>query len=263
MKSQSTRRSMNSIATLFLLVTISTVSVFAQGTAATCPVQKFDEVILFIAQGKVNNINEIALPDPSHSYLKNVMGFDDAQIAQTAHDAEVFFRDRFGFDFTGLAADAFGNKVIPGVAILTPSFANPSINYRAVYASGVGDLAGCPRVKDFGYVVTIIGPNVRYRGTYGGEAGLPSQPGESLLYGYYRLEGMKMNRFPFTRTLMIRFEAGEPAQLTPNGQVVIDCIVFHPDYGKGEARGSSTLIPNADGTFNVAIRNVLTFPGNQ
>jgi hypothetical protein len=256
-----TRNLLKLIARSFLLATITTTYAFAQGTAATCPVQKFDEVILFIAQGKVNNINEIALPDPTHSYLKNVMGFDDAQIAQTAHDAEVFFRDRFGFDFTNLAADAFGNKTIPGVAILTPSFANPSINYRAVYATGIGDLPGCPRVKDFGYVVTVLGQNVRYHGSYGGEAGLPSQPGESLLYGYYRLEGMKMDRFPYTRTLMIRFEAGGPAQLTPNGQVVIDCIVFHPDYGRGEARGSSTLIPNADGTFNVAIRNVLTFPG--
>lgn len=53
---------------------------------------------------------DMVLPDPTYSFLRDQAGMNEGEIAQMAADAQAFFLERFGLDFTGAVADGNGIK---------------------------------------------------------------------------------------------------------------------------------------------------------
>jgi hypothetical protein len=251
---------------LCVLLSLSVTSAPAQVVRPVPPVPNYDEVLLFMIDARldfpVTGLTSLTFPDPQLNSLKTVMGFDEAAVRKFRADGEAFFRDSFGIDFTNLPVAADGSKTIPGVARLDTAVARPEINYYAVYSNQWGgNLPGSPLVTDIALIVTITGNDVRYHGTYGGAAGSPAYVGETLAYGYYHLQALPMRRYPYTRTLNMRFESNGPMRSTPTGMGVVDCAVYHPELGKGLAYGAAIMTPNSDGTLQLTARNVLAFPG--
>lgn len=107
-------------------------------------------------------------PDPAFSFLRDVVGMSDDEIAQMAADAEEFYLERFGLDFTNVEVDVNGIKWIDG-AIMFPYRFGSHIDYRVISA-GNANLRTNPKINDGGFIVMTT-DMVMYHGTFGGESG--------------------------------------------------------------------------------------------
>lgn len=197
---------------------------------------------------------DMARPDPTHSFLRET-GMSDDEIAQMAADAEAFFLERFGLDFTGAVADANGIKWIDGAMLFPYRFAD-HVDYRIISASNAL-LKQSVKINDGGFIVMTVGP-VTYHGTFGGVDGKPGFPGEMLPYALYRIDDLVGPNGK--KPLIIKAQAAGPMRTNIDGDTSINCEVIHPTLGRGNAEGVFKFRPNADGTMHIGARNVLTFP---
>lgn len=193
-------------------------------------------------------------PDPTHSFLRDVVGMADVEIAQMAADAETFYLKRYGLDFTNVAADANGIKTING-AIMFPYRFGSHIDYRVISANNA-KLQHSPKIKDGGFMVMTTGP-ITYYGTFGGASGKEGFPGEMVPYALYKIDDLIG---PNAKPLVIYARAAGPMRMNVDGDISINCEVIHPTLGKGNAEGVFKILPNADGSVRMSARNVLTFP---
>jgi len=251
---------------LGILLAASTAS--AQ-TALPCPKEAFDHLMVLVADTTLAaaDFSVLSSPDPNLSYLKEVLHSSPAEAQKFLADGEAFFRSRFGLDFSAITADEKGMKTLPKVGLLMPFRVMPEINYRVIYANGVGQSKECPAVQDGGLMVVITDPGFRYHGSYAGQDGIPATPGDMIVYGSYALEGLGDGTS--AGPLVIHYEAAAPMRSTVDGDAPINCSLVHPVWGPGMGRGLysmfTTPVTDEHGQTRVhahiSIRNVLTFPG--
>lgn len=76
----------------------------AQEPGQSSGAAEFESVVLLVRDNAISAPDPalLAVPDSNFSFLRDVIGFDDSQIVQFIADAEAFYRDRFGFDFTAV-----------------------------------------------------------------------------------------------------------------------------------------------------------------
>ncbi|MGR9051642.1 MAG: hypothetical protein ACU84J_03255 [Gammaproteobacteria bacterium] len=193
-------------------------------------------------------------PDPTFSLLRDEVGMSEEEIAQMASDAEAFYLERFGLDFTNVEADSDGIKWIDGAIMFSYRFGS-NIDYRVISA-GNANLKTNPKIIDGGFIVMTT-DSVMYHGTFGGEAGKQGFPGEMLPYALYQINHLVG---PNSKPLVIYARAAGPMRTNVDGDTSINCEVIHPTLGRGNAEGVFKVIPNPDGSVQLSARNVLTFP---
>lgn len=198
---------------------------------------------------------DMVLPDPTYSFLRDQADMNEDEIAQMAADAENFFLERFGLDFTNVVADENGIKWTDSAMFFPYRFAD-HVEYRIVSASNAL-LKHSPRINDGGFIVMTTGP-VTYYGTFGGESGKQGFPGEMLPYALYKIDDLTGPNGK--KPLIISARAAGPMRTNIDGDTSINCEVIHPTLGAGNAEGVFKFRPNLDGSMRIGARNVLTFP---
>jgi len=110
------------------------------------------------------------LPD-GDTFLREIMGHTDEDIAAELGHAEAFFRDRFGLDFAEAEA-VDGMKTVEGAMLDTRGFmVDPRREYRAYIISGESVPAEGWVVRDGGWMASIQEDGATLRGEWGGEDG--------------------------------------------------------------------------------------------
>lgn len=238
-----------------LLLIFVSLPVIAKGQNPDA-VTKFDFTLTFAIEQNLPTADplDMARPDPTNSFLRDEIGMSDAEIEQMTADAEAFFLERFGLDFTNAVADENGIKLIDGAMMFPYRFAD-HVDYRIISASNA-IVKTPPRINDGGFIVMTTGP-IMYHGAFGGVAGKQGFPGEMLPYALYKINGLNG---PNTKPLIISARAAGPMRTNVDGDTSINCEVNHPTLGKGNAEGVFKFQPNSDGTMHIGARNVLTFP---
>lgn len=217
-----------------------------------------DEILLGQGGGDLSKL------DPGQSYLREIMHFNDSQVHDFNASAEVFFRDTYGLDFTGVSADANNTKSISG-AVLLPFRFSKDARYFALFHDNIDPLPDNNLVRDGGTLVIIMAPGVVYRGTFGGASGLPASPGELMPFGFYNVIGLPSDsgksKEPFD-PIIIPYHALSPVRNTADGDAVIHCGLQHKSWGAGVGRGVLSIHPADSTHMHVVQRNVLTFPAS-
>lgn len=222
------------------------------------PITQFDLTLTYAIEQDLPSANplDMAVPDPTQSFLRDQLGLSEAKINQVNIDAEEFFLERFGLDFRNVPADANGIRLIDGAMLFPYQFAN-NVDYRVISASDKA-IKKPLRINDGGFIVMTTGP-ITYHGTFGGVEGKAGFPGEMLPYAFYKINGLSDGRHH--KPLVISARAAGPMRTNVDGDTSINCEVNHPTLGRGNAEGVFKFVPNPDGSMHIGARNVLTFPG--
>ena len=225
-------------------------------TARAAAPEGFDKYLVYMADGVFD-------PDESNDqfdgayFHREVMERTDEELAAELDRAEAFFRDRFGLDFTGVEA-VDGVKTIGGVATLDTSgfMLDPRQEYRAYTVAGESVPDEGWVIRDGGWRVNITGEDgATLTGTWGGDEGTDVPSGSFVVFGDYNIDTGQ-------EPIIIHYESGSPIlPAGTDGITAFSCDLSHPEWGNGQANGT-VLSPaeHDDGTVQVSIRNVLTFP---
>jgi hypothetical protein len=214
----------------------------------------FDKSLVYMMNGVYDPNDTSNLPD-GDTFLREIMGHTDEDIAAELGHAEAFFRDRFGLDFTGVEA-VDGVKTVDGATLDTRGFmVDPRREYRAYISSGESVPAEGWVVRDGGWMASIQEEEATLLGEWGGEDGTEVPGGSFLVFGKYNID-------TGAEPIIIHYESGSPIlPMGVDGIMAFSCDLFHEEWGEGRANGT-VLAPEelGDGTVRESTRNVLTFP---
>ncbi len=226
----------------------------ARAGEGSSPPAGYVKYLVYMANGVYNPNDPNFTPPSGDFFFRNIMGFNDAQIAQSKADAITFFNARFGLD---VAND-------PNVTMTSFMF-DPRNNYRAYTISGMEVPDTGFVVRDGGWNVTI-GPNSEVlHGAYGGAAGKTVPAGAAMVFGNYNIlvergsntgdgEGSDHN-------IILHYQSHSPIISDVSGNFGFQCELTSPQFGNGFAQGLSGASEQLlGGLIKADIRNVLTFP---
>ena len=197
----------------------------------------FQKYAVFMANG-IPTFNEAW---KGYFFHKVIRGRSDAEILQNRAEAVQFYIDRFGLDPDN------DSRVE-----MQSTYVWPDALYRAYTISGECVPSDGLTVHDGGWVMGVVDPDGI---TLGGEfAGVWVPTGTAFSYGEYVVF------LPGKEPLIIQYQAAEPVFEDEYGKKGFRCDTFSAVYGPGIAQGVAYRSPLPDGTFQLSIRNVLTFP---
>ena len=220
-----------------------------------CPKNWFNIQFVSVAE-KVVPPSAIELM-PDLSFFKNVMKYSPRKIEKVTNDALMFFKNKYGIDFTQVEPDELGKRETE-TAIFNPFQLSPEVEYNIMFNTYIFNgrrYSKCYENRDGGFAVSFK-TDQKLFGTYGGSQGKPITTNDLIVYGFYNIP-VRFSRKP----LIIRYTSGSPARLETNdGFQIINCDLYSPLLGHGTAQGVFRSTPEANGQLRVSIRNLFTFP---
>lgn len=224
------------------------------------PPQGYDGTLVYIANGIFDPADPDYAAPTMEDFHRGIMGRDSDGIAARDQEAEDFFRDTFGMDFSCGAISCDGQFALSSMML------DPRWNYRAYYIGG-GDMRryftrdSGHIVHDGVYISACISPTgCSLGGTFGGTA----EAGSAVFFGEYLIQG---NGGEFTdyvmgdqRNIHIRYGSSEPVTGLMEPGFTFNCSLFSDDFGDGIALGRGDARVLEDGRVQQNIRNILTFP---
>ncbi len=235
--------------TAFALAMLS-VGVAQQENAATHPTPEgFDKYLVYMATGTFDPADEGPGADTWH---RDIMGRSDAEIEQNQREAEAFFQERFGLDFSGVETED-GMKELDG-ATLQDFMLHPNREYRVYTISEEAVPAAGWTVRDGGWRVDFHEETTVY-GAWGGSDGTTVPAGAFVVFGEYNID------VPDDEDIIIHYRSGSPIVPNEEGNFEFICDLEHEEWGTGLAQGVANIAPADGGLQHMSIRNVLTFPG--
>ena len=232
------------------LVTLLFTYASAQEESAVQPTpESFDKYLVYMANGVFDPDAEG--PDGDF-WQREIMGRSDAEIAENQAQAEQFFMERFGLDFSQAQLQE-GSKEIEGATMMS-FMLNPNREYRAYTISNEAVPSEGWVVRDGGWRVDFSS-DVTVYGNWGGTEGTLVPAGSFVVFGDYNIE------VPDGENIVIHYESGSPITPNEDGTMMFICDLSHPEWGEGLAQGVVNPGMTEDGRAHANIRNVLTFPG--
>ena len=209
----------------------------------TCPTEWFTAEFTVVNNQLVDaSAGAGQLADTNGSFFRNVLGFTASQLAAEVQRTRDYFNTRFGLNFPEL--DASGQAQFENATL--SYFQIPFTHYVTINRWIVtGDTRSrCIEAFNGGLQVTFSATQI-LRGTYGGTTGRTIPAGESLLYGYYRIDTCPQ------QPLLIQYESINPSRSTADGYFVNDNRIFTPTLGTGFEIVVFRLEPNFNGNPNL------------
>jgi hypothetical protein len=238
---------------IFIAIVLAALAITGTGIVYAFQIstpQGFNRVALLMGAGQYKTPTASA-QDLATWYQRQVMGWNDAQVAQQRQLAIDFFNTRFGLANTN-----------PGGFAL-----DPKNQYRVYALTGFNVPSEGWIVRDGGFAVAVgddgSGGQVLH-GTFGGTLGIWEPKGSMIVFGYYNIAvtaGQSGASPDTTTTIIVHYESQDvihPAQ--GNSAIAFQCHIVAP-WGDGLAQGYSQTITSPDGTIQANVRNVWTFPG--
>jgi hypothetical protein len=209
----------------------------------------FDKYLVYMAAGVFDPEAEGPGPEIWH---REIMQRSDEEIAENQAQAEAFFMERFGLDFSEVEA-VDGVKEIEGVT-LRDFMLDPNREYRAYTISDEAVPSEGWVVRDGGWMVNFEN-EITLQGNWGGPDGTVVPAGSFVVFGEYNID------VPGGEPIIIHYESGSPISPTEEGTMMFICDLSHPEWGEGLAQGIVNTEELEDGRSHESIRNILTFPG--
>lgn len=195
---------------------------------------------------------------PDYDYFaRQIMGWDDQQIAVFEQRAQEFFRERFGVDVTA--------PEMEGRAMMVPFMLDPRWEYRAYNSSGEHIPPEGWVVRDGGYQLVVIDPNgINLGGEFTGQH---APMGAAAAFGKFNIRRGPGNA-PRHDDLVIHYQSREPVlhnsgfplRRNGSGALIAPFEVFHPEYGSGWGFAHIFEKNTSDGLRQTNNRNIITFP---
>ena len=198
-------------------------------------------------------------PDPGLTFFRDVLNFNEAEVAQATQDALNFFNNRYGLDFSSIVPDELGRRVFQNAIfnpIRIPINVTASSN-RWLLNGRLGTSLCFPTLQG-GYSVDFNGTQILF-GTYGNAATPPGrlvQNGDSLIWNFYHIAVCPQ------APIIIRIESNTPARVDPTDGLIIDSNdLFNRELGNGLEQGLFVSIPMPPDftSARLVTRRVLTF----
>lgn len=199
---------------------------------------------------------------PDFTFFRKVMKYSEQRIAEVTADAIVFFKTKFGLDFSQSQPNKLGQREIED-AIFLPFQLSPNIEYSITFNKWIiSERRGsiCYENRDEGFAVTFKKERNLF-GTYGGTQGKPVTINDIVVYGFYNIPIRSLSGR--IKPLVIRYTSGSPARVEPNdGFQIINCDLFSNSLGEGTAQGVARVTPVGGGKVHFTVRNLFTFPAH-
>ena len=182
-----------------------------------------------------NPLGAITLDDTDFCALRTLFGYDQGQVDRHVGDAVVFFKERFGLDFSN--SDFVDGRWTAGSAVLIPYYVPFAFGNHPNLTQHHGHV--CGRVDEVGFLVLVVGEDgMVATGSYGGDAGVELSAGSTMRYGLYRVTYGNVDR-------VIHFESRVPVIGTRDDIYPIDYLIYEdvcgPEGVWGTACGSTRL----------------------
>ena len=203
---------------------------------------------------------EFITSDPELTFFRDIMGFRDEAIQHSFEDAFKFFNNTYGLDFS-LSQPNEQNEYFFGNAKLMLFQFRESISQLLVLNNWIqagNTRTTCRTIHSGGFRVTFAGDQLLY-GSYGGAEGKPAGVGNSVSYGFTRIDTCDQS------PVIIQFQTATPIRREPvDGATFLNFDVYNRVLGQGKAVGVFTVKPDPDneGKFRFISRSVYTFPAN-
>ena len=222
----------------------------------TCPTPQWYVAEFVGIADKV--VSSPVILDGSLSFFRDVMLFNEEEIAQVEEDAIQFFNTKFGLNFSQSEPNDLGQRFYQN-ATFFPARLSPEVQYAITFNRWI--VSGNTRSVCFethvgSYRVEFSDQQILH-GTYGGEKGIPVELTDALAYGYYNIPVCPQE------PLVIQFSTATPFRADPHdGIVVTNLDLIHRVWGHGLTRGIGLLIPTEDGHVYYILRELFTFPAH-
>lgn len=224
----------------------------------------YDGALVYMANGIFDPADPDYVPPTMEDFHRGIMGRDSAAIAERDQEAEDFFDETFGMDFS------CGPVSCDGQYFLSSMMLDPRWNYRAYYIGG-GEMrryftsSNGHIVHDGVYISACINPSgCTVGGTYGGPGGTNINAGDAVFFGEYLVQGNGGEISDFdrndVRNIHITYGSAEPVGGLTEPGFTFNCRLFSDDFGEGIALGRGDAFALPDGRVQQNIRNMLTFP---
>jgi hypothetical protein len=243
--------------TVLLLLSACASSSTTTGSGASAsasgspPPAGYSKYLVYIANGSYNPKDPTEEPPNGDYFFHQIMGWNNAQIAEQKAQAIAFFKTRFGLDFS--KSEQVGNLM------LFSFWGGHAINYRVYTISGMQ----VPRtgwwVEDGGWMAMVGKGGTTLYGTYAGATGMDVPADTSLVFGYYHIQPEATPGQPTPAPITIYYQSHGLMLPDPSGDMAFVCDLSSPELGRGIAYGVESVQPLANGRMKVDVRNVLTF----
>jgi hypothetical protein len=216
-----------------------------------------DKYMVLMANGIYDPNDPNYTPPDFEIFARDIMGWDDAEIAANQEKAKAFFARRFGIDPE--------SPEHAGRVMMVPFMIDPRWQYRVYNSSG----NYVPRqgwvIRDGGFQLIALDTNGV---DLGGEfAGVHAPQGAIAAFGEYNiLVEPALHKTP--RKIVIHYESrkpvlqnsGFPLDRSGKGTLIAPLDVYHPEWGHGWAFAHITDEVLPDGKQQTNNRNIVTFP---
>lgn len=232
---------------------------WVSGVGATSPTptpKGFDHYMVLMAGGVLDLAESNPAPGVTgcaglfcdgEFFQREIMGRDDAALAEFTDEAKAFFEERFGVQ---VDAPELGGRISFGLFMT-----NPDWHYRMYTASGERTPAEGWPVRDGGYMLMVLDPDGL---ALGGEfEGTIAPAGSVMFYGNYNI---LVGKGPRADELVMLFKSTRPAQIQADGSVSLLCELEHEKWGSGFGAVNVANVPLTGTLVQGVGRNVLTFP---
>ena len=168
-----------------------------------------------------NPVAAIALDDVNFCHLRALFGYDQGGVDRHSGNAVVFFRERFGIDFSN--SDFVDGRWSTGSATMVPYYVPHYFGNHPNLTQHSGKV--CGHVHEVGFLVIITGDSgVVANGTYGGDEGVELPTGSSMRMGLWRVTYGNHDR-------VIHFESRVPVIGTRDDIYPIDYSIYEKACG--------------------------------
>lgn len=216
-----------------------------------------EKYMVLMANGVYNPDDPNYQPPDYEHFARNIMGWDDEQIAAFELKAQDFFHKRFGIDVSAPEMD--------GRVMMVPFMLDPRWEYRLYNSSGEHVPPEGWVVRDGGYQLVVIDPaGVDLGGDFQGQH---APMGAVAAFGKFNVR-RDHGRGPRHTDLVIHYQSREPVlhnsgfpiRRDGTGALIAPFEVFHPEHGAGWGFAHIFEVNMADGKRQTNNRNIMTFP---
>ena len=225
------------------------------GASQSCSTP-FEAVITSVTD-HVIPISSTEFGDPEMRFYTDILRFTTEEINQQMENAIQYFTTQFGVNFSNIEPNDANQRLLPTAAF---GPAHVPINFTVVANRWI--LTGNRRSRCFtlsnGYFGVTFNATTMLHGVYGGEQGLPVNPGDVLVYGYLAIFGACSQQ-----PILIQTRSNTPTRELPVERWNVEnLLLYNRQLGDGRYQGVFKLRLSPDDPTMVVVESqvVISFP---
>ena len=201
--------------------------------------------------------SSLQFADPEMRFYTNILRFTTEEINQEMENAIQHFNTQFGLNFSNIEPNDANQRLRP-TSVFEPT--RVPINFTVITNRWI--LTGNRRSRCFtmsnGYFGVTFNDTTMPHGVYGGEQGLPVNPGDVLVYGYLSIFGACSQQ-----PVLIQTRSNTPTRKLPVERWTVENLrLYNRQLGNGRSQGvlKVTLSPDDPTMAVVESQLVISFP---